>query len=70
MDALQAVGMPDRLTDNVDRSRQLYRGRKGVIHGLPCAELGKQKLHVVSQMHTSIITLLELAFLSTIFRVP
>ena len=29
-----------------------------------------QKLHVVSQMHTSIITLLELAFLSTIFRVP
>ena len=26
-----------------------------------CAELGKQKLHVVSQMHTSIITLLELA---------
>ena len=28
-----AVGMPVRLTDSVDRSRQLYRGRKGVIHG-------------------------------------
>ena len=28
-----AVGMPIQLTDNVDRSRQLYRGRKGVIHG-------------------------------------
>ena len=28
-----AVGMPIRLTDNVDRSRQLYRGRKGVIYG-------------------------------------
>ena len=28
-----AVGMPIRLTENVDRSRQLYRGRKGVIHG-------------------------------------
>eukprot|EP00959_Pyramimonas_sp_CCMP1952_P410115 8595369-Pyramimonas_sp.AAC.1 len=25
--------MPIRLTENVDRSRQLYRGRKGVIHG-------------------------------------
>ena len=48
-------------TDNVDRSRQLYRGRKGVIHELPCAKLGKTKLHVVSQMHTTIITLLELA---------
>ena len=28
-----AVGMPVRLTDTIDRSRQLYRGRKGVIHG-------------------------------------
>eukprot|EP00959_Pyramimonas_sp_CCMP1952_P254331 5312615-Pyramimonas_sp.AAC.1 len=25
--------MPIRLTENVDRSRQLYGGRKGVIHG-------------------------------------
>eukprot|EP00959_Pyramimonas_sp_CCMP1952_P268365 5611294-Pyramimonas_sp.AAC.1 len=25
--------MPIRLTDNVDRSRQLYRHRKGVIYG-------------------------------------
>ena len=28
-----AKGMPIRLTDNVDRSRQLYRHRKGVIYG-------------------------------------
>ena len=28
-----AVGMPIRLTESVDRSRQLYKGRKGVIHG-------------------------------------
>ena len=28
-----AVGMPVRLTDTIDRSRQLYRGRKRVIHG-------------------------------------
>ena len=28
-----AKGMPIRLTENVDRSRQLYRGRKGIIHG-------------------------------------
>ena len=25
--------MPVRLTENVDRSRQLFRGRKGIIHG-------------------------------------
>ena len=28
-----AVGMPIRLTENVDRNRQLYRGRKGFIYG-------------------------------------
>lgn len=28
-----AVGMPMRLTDTVDRTRQLYRGRRGFIHG-------------------------------------
>ena len=28
-----AVGMPVRFTENVDRGRQLYRGRKGVIYG-------------------------------------
>ena len=28
-----AVGMPIRLTENVDRGRQLFRGRKGVIYG-------------------------------------
>ena len=28
-----AVGMPIRLTDTVDRTRQLYRGRRGFIHG-------------------------------------
>ena len=28
-----AVGMPVRLTENVDRARQLFRGRKGFIHG-------------------------------------
>ena len=28
-----AKGMPIRLTENVDRNRQLYRGRTGVIHG-------------------------------------
>ena len=28
-----AKGMPIRLTDNVDRDRQLYRGRKGVMVG-------------------------------------
>ena len=28
-----AVGMPVRLTENIDRSKQLYRGRKGVIYG-------------------------------------
>ena len=28
-----AVGMPIRLTENVDRSKQLYRGRKGHIYG-------------------------------------
>ena len=28
-----AVGMPIRLTESVDRSRQLYKGRKSVIHG-------------------------------------
>ena len=27
-----AVGMPIRLTDNVDRNRQLYRGRRGFLH--------------------------------------
>ena len=27
-----AVGMPIRLTDNVDRNRQLYRGRRGELH--------------------------------------
>ena len=27
-----AVGMPVRLTDNVDRRRQLYRGRRGLLH--------------------------------------
>ena len=26
-----AVGLPIRLTENVDRSRELYRGRKGFI---------------------------------------
>ena len=28
-----AVGMPIRLTENVDRGRQLFRGHKGFIHG-------------------------------------
>ena len=28
-----AVGLPLRLTDNVDRERQLYRGRRGFMHG-------------------------------------
>ena len=28
-----AVGMPIRLTENVDRDRQMYRGRRGIIHG-------------------------------------
>ena len=28
-----AVGMPIRLTENVDRNRQLYRGRQGTIYG-------------------------------------
>ena len=28
-----AVGLPIRLTENVDRSRELYRGRKGFIFG-------------------------------------
>ena len=28
-----AVGMPIRLTENIDRSRHLYRDRKGVIYG-------------------------------------
>ena len=28
-----AVGMPIRLTENIDRDRQLYRGRKSTIHG-------------------------------------
>ena len=28
-----AVDMPIRLTENVDRGRQLYRGRKGYIYG-------------------------------------
>ena len=28
-----AVGMSVRSTENIDRERQLYRGRKGVIHG-------------------------------------
>ena len=28
-----AVGMPVRLTDNIDRVRQLFRGRKGSIYG-------------------------------------
>ena len=28
-----AVGLPVRLTDTVDRDRQLYRGRRGFIHG-------------------------------------
>ena len=28
-----AVGLPVRLTDNVDRQLQLYRGRRGAIHG-------------------------------------
>ena len=28
-----AVGMPIRLTENVDRGQQLLRGHKGVIHG-------------------------------------
>ena len=28
-----AVGMPVRLTENVDRARQLFRGRKGFFHG-------------------------------------
>lgn len=28
-----AFGMPMRLTDTVDRTRQLYRGRRGFIHG-------------------------------------
>ena len=28
-----AVGIPVRLTDNVDRSRHLYRGRRGFLHG-------------------------------------
>ena len=28
-----AVGMPIRLTENVDRDRQMYRGRRGTIHG-------------------------------------
>ena len=28
-----AVGMPIRLTENVDRERQMYRGRRGIIYG-------------------------------------
>ena len=28
-----AVDMPVRLTENVDRSKQLYRDRRGVTHG-------------------------------------
>ena len=28
-----AQGMPVRLTENVDREKQLYRGRKGTIYG-------------------------------------
>ena len=28
-----AVGLPIRLTENVDRNKQLYRGRKGTIYG-------------------------------------
>ena len=28
-----AVGMPVRLTDTVDRKRQMYRGRRGFIYG-------------------------------------
>ena len=27
------VGMPVRMADNVDRSRQIYRGREGMIWG-------------------------------------
>ena len=28
-----AVGLPIRLTENVDRDKKLYKGRKGMIHG-------------------------------------
>ena len=28
-----AVGMPIRLTESVDREKQLYRGRRGTIYG-------------------------------------
>ena len=41
-------GLPVRLTDSVDRERQLYRGRRGTIYGWTLDEEKTMKKHIIS----------------------